>query len=61
KAGTMHSTNRAFERYFQKQAGAARGVYQAVADLQQNYNLKGKSKNDNVLKINAKIGGGGGS
>ena len=36
KAGMMHSTNRAFERYFQKQAGAARGVYQAVSNLQQN-------------------------
>jgi hypothetical protein len=34
KKGTMHSTNKAFERYFQKQASDAKMVYQKARNLQ---------------------------
>lgn len=51
KTGTMHSTNKAFERYFQSQARDARKVYQA-ADLQRTYNPKDTSKSSNILKLN---------
>jgi hypothetical protein len=33
KAGTLHSTNKAFERYFQGEARNARLVYQAAIKL----------------------------
>jgi integrase len=51
KAGTMHSTNKAFERYFQRQGSDARAVYQQVKDLQQTYNQKGKIDKGKILKI----------
>ncbi len=38
RMGTMHSTNKAFERYFQQQADGAKTVYQTVNDLQHSYN-----------------------
>jgi len=51
KAGTMHSTNKAFERYFQAQARDARKVYQA-ADLQRTYNMKDGQKSSKVMNLN---------
>jgi hypothetical protein len=44
KAGTLHSTNRAFERYFQGEARKAKLVYLTVRQLQQTYNISGGSK-----------------
>jgi hypothetical protein len=41
KAGTLHSTNKAFERYFQAEARNARQVYQAAQSMQEKM-LKGK-------------------
>jgi hypothetical protein len=35
RSGTLHSTNKAFERYFQGQARNARRVYETVLSLQQ--------------------------
>ena len=60
RQGTMHSTNKAFERYFQQQAEGARTVFQAVNDLQQTYNKKRDGKKGKVLNIDEKYGGGGG-
>jgi len=34
KKGTMHSTNKAFERYFQKQSSDAKMIYQEARNLQ---------------------------
>lgn len=51
RMGTMHSTNKAFERYFQRQVGDARNVYQAAQRLQQTYNQKGEGEKGKVLKI----------
>ena len=50
KSGTMHKTNKAFERYFQRNAVDAKKVYQAVKDLQPNYNQKRVFKFDKKLK-----------
>jgi hypothetical protein len=33
KGGTMHATNRAFERYFQRTAKACLKVYRKVSEL----------------------------
>jgi hypothetical protein len=57
----MHTTNKAFERYFQGQADGARVVYRAVQDLQRNYNADGEDEKGKLLKLNIKDGGGGGS
>lgn len=43
RLGTMHSTNKAFERYFQRKTGDALNVYQAVQQVQHRYNQKGDS------------------
>jgi len=59
--GTMHSTNQAFERYFQRQESDAKAVYEEAKDLQQAYNQKGVDKKGKMLNIDEKIGGGGGS
>ena len=44
KAGTMHSTNKAFERYFQGQADQSKAVFQAAKNLQHTYNQKNNQK-----------------
>ena len=51
KQGTGHTTNKAFERYFQKDARDAVQVYQTINDLQQTYNKKSKPKSPNILKF----------
>ena len=38
KQGTGHATNKAFERYFQREARDAVQVYQTMNDLQHTYN-----------------------
>lgn len=49
--GTMHSTNKAFERYFQRKAEDSRKVYQTAADLQHVYNKSAEEKSYNLLKF----------
>jgi hypothetical protein len=39
KTGSLHSTNKAFERYFQGQAKKAKKVHQKAINLQQTDNL----------------------
>jgi hypothetical protein len=51
KQGTLHSTNKAFERYFQSDARNAKLVYQTAQDLQQTYNKNSASKSVNILKL----------
>ena len=51
RQGTLHSTNKAFERYFQPDARNAKKVYQTVSDLQQTYNKKSSQKSPNILKL----------
>lgn len=48
KVGTMHSTNKAFERYFQGRAQDARQVYQ-MAPVQQHFNNQKKSEDKGKL------------
>lgn len=50
KSGTMHKTNKAFERYFQRTAVDAKMVYQAVKNLQLTYNNGEVIKIDKLLK-----------
>jgi len=53
KTGTMHSTNKAFERYFQKEARDAKVVYKAaLKNLQPTYNIKEGQENSKVLNLN---------
>lgn len=62
KAGTMHSTNKAFERYFQTNTSDALEVFKLttpVATVLQPGS--GESKTDNLLKLKIKNGGGAGS
>jgi hypothetical protein len=40
KAGTLHSTNKAFERYFQGEARRARSAYEKARSVQHKYNQK---------------------
>ena len=44
KKGTGHSTNKAFERYFQRKERDAVQVYQTINDLQHTYNKKNNQK-----------------
>jgi hypothetical protein len=50
KKGTLHKTNKAFERYFQSQQADAKIVYQKARNLQQTYNRGRVVKLDKVLK-----------
>lgn len=50
KAGTLHSTNKAFERYFQREAKDAKKVYQKIQDIQDN--LSEKNENRLVMPLN---------
>ncbi|MEE4602131.1 MAG: hypothetical protein V2J65_12695 [Desulfobacteraceae bacterium] len=58
KQGTLHSTNKAFERYFQPHVRNSRLVYQTAKDLQHSYNQNSKSddnpKLNNILKLREK-------
>jgi hypothetical protein len=51
KAGSLHATNKAFDRYFQGKQSKARMVYSKVKDLQQTYNKKDNLKPHNILKF----------
>jgi hypothetical protein len=51
KSGTLHTTNRAFERYFQGNARNAKLVYQTAQNLQQPYNISSDTKSAKILKI----------
>ena len=51
RQGTLHSTNRAFERYFQPDARNAKKVYQAAKGLQQTYNIKQGGEKGKILKL----------
>jgi len=51
KTGTMHTTNKAFDRYYQGKARDARRVYSAVQNLQQTYNQKEDKERGKVLKF----------
>ena len=44
KAGTIHATNKAFERYFQQQVGDSQPVCEAVRNLQHTYNQSADEK-----------------
>jgi hypothetical protein len=50
KAGTLHKTNAAFERYFQSQQSDAKVVYQKAQNLQHTYNGGEVVKLDKLLK-----------
>jgi len=58
KQGTLHSTNKAFERYFQADVRNERLVYQTAKDLQHTYTNNSKSdskqKQHNILKLKKK-------
>jgi integrase len=58
KHGTFHSTNKAFERYFQPHVRNERLVYQTAKDLQHSYNQNSKpddkSIRHNILKLRGK-------
>jgi integrase len=49
--GTQHSTNKAFERYFQRKASHSLKVSKAVTGLQQVYNIKDGVEKDKILKL----------
>ena len=49
--GTQHSTNKAFERYFQRKASDSLKVSKAVTGLQHTYNQKQGSKKGKLLKL----------
>jgi integrase len=52
KSGTMHSTNKAFDRYFQARARQARLVYEeASKSLQQTYNNIDNKNHSKILKL----------
>lgn len=51
RAGSLHKTNKAFERYFQSKQIDAKIVYQKAANLQQTYNRDGDAKGGKVLKL----------
>jgi hypothetical protein len=51
KTGTLHKTNQAFERYFQRKARDAKFVYQTARNLQQIHNGKGEKKSSKLLKF----------
>jgi integrase len=51
KAGTMHATNKAFERYFQRQVQDSQQVYEAVRNLQHTYNQNGNENSGKLLKF----------
>jgi hypothetical protein len=55
RQGTLHSTNKAFERYFQPHARNAKLVYETIRDLQQacnqNTQSDSNSKSHKVLKL----------
>ena len=61
KIGTMHSTNKAFDRYFQRNSGDALNVFHLARMGTQVEHTLDHSKNDNLLKLKVKNGGGGGS
>ncbi|MBW2042849.1 MAG: hypothetical protein JRI76_12595 [Deltaproteobacteria bacterium] len=44
KQATGHATNKAFERYFQKDARGAENVFQTIIKLQHNYNIHADQK-----------------
>jgi hypothetical protein len=50
KAGSFHSTNKAFDRYFQGKQSKAQMVYSKVKNLQQTYNQKEVVEIDKLLK-----------
>jgi len=50
RAGSLHKTNKAFERYFQSKQIDAKVVYQKAANLQHTYNQSEVIKFDNILK-----------
>jgi len=61
KRATMHSTNKAFERYFQIELEDIRGIYQktkADKELTKDFSQK---KKGNLLKFRGEPGGGAGS
>lgn len=51
KAGTLHSTSKAFERYFQGEARRARDTYQTARVVQHRYNRKMGGKGANISKF----------
>ena len=55
--GTMHSTNAAFERYFQGQAANAKQAYAEARKLQRTYNDESHPKVANVLELKYISGG----
>jgi integrase len=58
KKGTHHSTNKAFERYFQDDVRNEKLVYQTISDLQHTYNNDSQSHDpkplNNILKLKRK-------
>ncbi len=51
RAGSLHKTNKAFERYFQSKQIDAKVVYQKASDLQHTYNQNGAAEAVKVLKF----------
>ena len=49
--GTQHTTNKAFERYFQRKASDSLKVSRAVTGLQQVYNQGPGGKKGKLLKL----------
>ena len=62
KAGTMHSTNKAFERYFQTNASDALEVFKLTSKVAPHlHHGFDTTKGVNILKLKVKNGGGAGS
>ena len=57
KHGTMHSTNEAFERYFQGQSANAKAAYAEARKLQHTYNGKSHPKVANASNLLGICGG----
>jgi hypothetical protein len=52
KAGTMHSTNKAFERYFQRNNNDALNVFQLARNGIQVEHIKNEANSAKLLKLN---------
>ncbi len=51
KTGTLHSTNKAFERYFQREAKDAKKVYQTIQDIQDQLSQNNENEMGRVIKL----------
>ena len=51
----MHSTNKAFERYFQREAKDAKKVYQTIRTIQNDLEKYDKNEAGRIININENL------